>query len=483
MGVTLTKSSSAGDVNSLTVSKPSECDLSGALGTICGTHGLSKVEKTGTWSFAADEEDITLSSIDVHYVFAGCAVPSLRVKGSSTLSVDKASAISTTTFGGEQTLYNALGEELGKSKLEGALSMSPAATYGLKTAPTVETKWTDGNEHLSKDGQLTLTGAFSFSGSSGSVSCPATIKLALESSTVEEEEAEGEIESFTVSKPSECDVGGTLGTQCGTHSLASVEQTGTATLNATETDFTISGLSLDYKFSACVVTSLRVDGSPTVSLDDPSAIGEVTFGGGALQIYNASGEKTGSAEVGGSAAASPAGTYQVAEGGGGGDQWHTDPGEVLIGGASEADHVTLAGNLTFTQGGLSFGPCATAATVELWNEGGVATGEPISVEIAAGAGCVVSVEGSPVCNIEGFKIGAGHLNTSGTAIDLENVFILQHFNEGCPIGEEAGAAGTLTGTWAEGGHCIVFNNSGDLGNPNGPFTVDGELCNSSLTLH
>src|SRR5262249_88877 len=40
IGATLTGSSSAGHVNSFTVSKPSECDLTGSLAAICGTHGL-----------------------------------------------------------------------------------------------------------------------------------------------------------------------------------------------------------------------------------------------------------------------------------------------------------------------------------------------------------------------------------------------------------------------------------------------------------
>jgi hypothetical protein len=36
-----------------TVVKLSECDLSELLGSICGTHGLTKVEKIGTWALTA----------------------------------------------------------------------------------------------------------------------------------------------------------------------------------------------------------------------------------------------------------------------------------------------------------------------------------------------------------------------------------------------------------------------------------------------
>jgi hypothetical protein len=165
------------------------------------------------------------------------------------------------------------------------------------------------------------------------------------------------------------------------------------------------------------------------------------------------------------------------------DQWHTDPGNVLIGGATEPDHATLTGNLTFTQGPISFGACATTATADLWNEGGVATGETISVAITPGPGCVVKVGGTTICNIEEFTVGTGHINTSGTAIEIEKAFFIYELSGGCPLAELAGASGTLTGTWEEGGHCLVFNNSGGLKNPNGEFKVDGTLCNSSLTLN
>jgi hypothetical protein len=165
------------------------------------------------------------------------------------------------------------------------------------------------------------------------------------------------------------------------------------------------------------------------------------------------------------------------------DQWHTDPGNVLVGGAAEPDHVTLTGNLKATQGGISLGSCATTLTAELWNESGVATGEAVSFTFATGPGCVVKAGETTICNIENIEAGVGHINTNGTAIDIENVFFLQHFSEGCAIGEEGGAFGTLTGTWEVGGHCIVFSNSGDLQNERGPVTMDGVLCNAALTLN
>jgi hypothetical protein len=313
LGATLTASSSAGDVNSFSVAEPSKCDLTGTLATVCGTHGLSKVEKTGTWAMTADETDVTLSSIDAHYYFAGCFISSIRVKGSGTGSLDKASAIGKITLSGTQILYNSIGEEAGSGELKGTLSASPAGTYGVKTGATVETRWTDGNSPLSEDGKLTLAGTFSFSGSEGGVSCPATVKLQLESSTVEEEEPEGEIESFSVAKPSECDVSGGYKSVCATNSITSVEQTGTATLTATKEDITVTGLSLDYKFSSCAITSLRIEGSPTLSVSSPESISSATFSGGGLQIYNAAGEKAGTASAGGSSSVSPSATYQLVE--------------------------------------------------------------------------------------------------------------------------------------------------------------------------
>jgi hypothetical protein len=165
------------------------------------------------------------------------------------------------------------------------------------------------------------------------------------------------------------------------------------------------------------------------------------------------------------------------------DQWYTDPGEVLIGGSGAKDDVTLTANLTFTQGSISVGACVASITAELWNAGGVATGETIGIWIAPGPGCVVKVGGTPICNIENVEIGAGHVNTSGAAIDIESVFFFDKFSEGCAIGQEGGAEGTLTGTWEAGGHCIVFNEDGDLQNESGEVTVDGTLCNPALTLH
>src|SRR3954462_15719373 len=137
-----------------------------------------------------------------------------------------------------------------------AILLVPSLVFASK----VETKWTMGGSQLSEDGKLTLAGSFSFSGSGGSISCPATVKLVLESSTVEEEEAEGEVESFTVSSPAECDLGGNYKTTCGTNAVAKVQQTGTATLLATEEDFTIAGLVLDYEFEKCAITALKVEG-------------------------------------------------------------------------------------------------------------------------------------------------------------------------------------------------------------------------------
>jgi hypothetical protein len=308
---TLTGSGSSGDIASLGISEPSKCDLTGALATVCGTHGLTKVEKTGTWSLAAEAEDIKISGVAIDYAFAGCAIPSLRIEGSTTGAVDKVNGIGSVTLSGSQTLYNALGEEAGSAQLKGTLAASPAGTYGLKSV-TVETGWTMENTQLGEDGEMTLAGGFSFSGTGGGVSCEATGKAALTSATVEEEASEGEIESFAVSEPAKCDVTGTLKTLCGTNSVSSVEKTGTWDLGTDGEDISVSNLALDFKFSKCAVTSIKVEGDATLTVDDPTGIESVTFGG-TLSTYNSGGEKTGTAEAGGTQSASPAGTFQLEE--------------------------------------------------------------------------------------------------------------------------------------------------------------------------
>lgn len=307
---TLTGESSSGTVDSYTVSEPSECDLSESLSAVCGTNGVTKVEKTGSWELTAKETSIDISSIDLEFQLGKCLIPSLRIKGAATATPDKNFAMSTLTMSGTQTLYNSLEEEVGNASLEGAPSMSPAATYGVKTAPFVETAWLMEDEHLSEDGEMTLSGEFSFSYSGGSVSCTASAVLALTAGEVEEEEPEGEVESFTVSEPSKCVAGGGLKTLCGEHPVKSVEKTGTWTLNGNEYDISISGLALDYGFKECAVTDLRLEGGATVSVDDPAAITSVTFGGSPA-IYNTEEEKLGDAELAGIQSAAPSGTFQL----------------------------------------------------------------------------------------------------------------------------------------------------------------------------
>lgn len=307
---TLTGESSSGTVDSYTVSEPSECDLSESLGAVCGTNGVTKVEKTGTWGLTAEEASIEISSIDLEFQLGKCLIPSLQLKGAATATPDKSFAMSTLTLSGSQTLYNSLEEEVGSASLGGAPSVSPAATYGVKTAPFVETAWLMEDEHLSEDGEMTLSGEFAFAYSGGSVSCTASAVLALTGGEVEEEEPEGEVESFTVSEPSQCVAGGGLKTLCGEHPVKSVEKTGTWALNANEEDISVSGFTLDYGFKECAVTSLRLEGGATLSVENPAGITSVTFGGSPA-IYNSEEEKLGDAELAGGQSAAPAGTFQL----------------------------------------------------------------------------------------------------------------------------------------------------------------------------
>lgn len=307
---TLTGESSSGTVNSYTVSEPSKCDLSESLGAVCGTHGVSKVQKAGSWELTAKEANIEISSLDLEFQLGKCLIPSLRIKGTATATPDKSFAMSTLALSGSQTLYNALEEEVGSANLTGTPSVSPAATYGVKTAPLVETAWLMESKHLSEDGEMTLSGPLSFSYSGGSVSCTASAVLGLTAGEVEEEEPEGEVEGFTVSSPSGCVAGGGLKTTCGEHPVKSVAKAGTWTLNADDDDISVSGLALDYQFKECAVTSLRLEGSATLSVEDPGAITTAAFGGKPA-IYNSGEEKIGSAELSGSPGASPSGTFQL----------------------------------------------------------------------------------------------------------------------------------------------------------------------------
>ena len=530
MGTTLTASGSSGHVNSFTVSKPSECDLTGSLAAICGTNGLTKVEKTGTWALTADESDITLSAIDVHYTMAGCLIPSFRLKGSSTLSLDKSTAIGKATFSGTQTLYNSAGEESGTGELKGTLTASPAGTYGVKTGALVETVWTDEDKHLSSDGKLTLTGTFSFSGSGGSISCPATIKLLLESSTVEEEEAEGEIESFTVANPSECDAEGGYKTSCGTSKVVKVEQTGTATLTATESAIKVSGLALDYEFKECGIVTLRVEGSPTLTPGNPESIAGATFSVGSLEVFNSKAETIGTASAGGEVSASPSGTFQLTEDHGehektteeaetahteateteetahtehteetaetpGGltlieGQWRIDPGEEPV----EAHTVELTGSISSTKAPIRNGPCEVHVQMTIFSEEeGGATAEIESYQITTPApGCqiFINVGGGVYAPVTGCFITA--MSTAGfpwhidveegaTGIAITGAYFTNEYNGcgalGIPNGAMLSAEGTATGTWDNNGGCIRFNNDGDLTAGGAAVSTDGSICN------
>jgi hypothetical protein len=312
IGTTLTGKSSSGTVDSYAVSEPSKCDLTESLGAVCGTHGVSKVVKTGSWELTGKETSIEISSLDLEFQLGKCLIPALRIKGTATATPDKSFAMSTLTLSGSQTLYNTLEEEVGSANLTGTPSVSPPATYGVKTAPLVETGWLMEDEPLGEYGELTLEGEFAFSYSGGSIGCQAVAVLALTPGEVEEEEPEGEAESFVVSEPASCVAGGALKTLCGENPVKSVEKTGAWSLNANEEDISVSGLALDYEFKECAITSLRLEGNATLSAEEPTAITATSFSG-ETAIYNSEEEEIGAAELAGSQSASPPGTFQLRE--------------------------------------------------------------------------------------------------------------------------------------------------------------------------
>jgi hypothetical protein len=162
MTATLTGGAPNGHIGSLGVSEPSKCDLTGGLATACGTHGLTKIEETGTWFFTADGGDIGLPILAIDYTFAGCAIPSLRVEGSTTLEVNRLDQISGVTLSGSQTLYNALEEEVGNAELKGSLAVSPSDTYGIKPIPGKCVDDAEGEEPFDECEELNLSGMIAF---------------------------------------------------------------------------------------------------------------------------------------------------------------------------------------------------------------------------------------------------------------------------------------------------------------------------------
>jgi hypothetical protein len=393
IGATLTASSSAGDVNSYTVPEPSKCDLTESIGAVCGTHGVSKVEKTGTWGLTAKESTIEISSIDLHVYFGKCLIPNFRVKGTATATPDKTTAMNTLTLSGSQTLYNSLGEEVGTASLGGSPSVSPAGTYGVKTAPLVKTNWFMSGAHLSKTEEMTLNGSFSFSYEGGTVTCTASVVLSLTAGEVEEEEPEGTVKTFTVAKPEECTLGGALGTLCGAKSVSSVEKTGTWTVTATKSDISVSNVSLDYKFSKCAISALRLGGGATLTVSNPSEIKEATFSG-SPSIYNSEEEEVGTAELGGTATASPSGTYALTR-----PQW-TDNKEPL---SSNAE-ISATGTFEFET--ILGGVHCKNATFVLDLEKESAAGTLLAVEMNEASEC----HGSG--SITGCTVSKGKLTTS-----------------------------------------------------------------------
>jgi len=433
IAATLTGESSSGTVNSYTVSEPSKCDLSESLGTVCGTHGVSKVEKTGAWELTAKESEIEITAVDLSFYFGKCLIPSFRLKGAATATPDKSFAMSTLTLSGSQTLYNSLNEESGTASLVGSPSVSPESTYGVKTAPLVKTAWLMGNAHLAEDGEMTLSGPFSFSYSGGAVSCTASSALSLTSGEVEEEEPEGELESFTVSEPSACTASGTLKSLCGDHPVSSVEKTGAWILNANEEEITITGLALDYKFKECAIPSLRIEGSATLSPGDPIEIREATFGG-APSVFNSSEEKVGAAELGGSPSASPW-TYALeqqpaCEGGGeakGSPEWVVE-GSPL----AEPCVERFKGELGF---GTAYGGYqCTIVAVLAFEPGNNGEATQLNTETSSCEGFVGFLEG---CELTADSMSGKpwDLEASSSQISVSEVNVYYEFDTSCYFGE------------------------------------------------
>lgn len=442
---TLSKESSAGTVDSYTVAEPSACTLTGSLGAICGEHGLTGVEKTGSWGFTAETTDIKLSSIDLHFKFAGCFIPAFRLKGTATASVDKKYAIGTVTLSGSQTIYNTLEEEVGSGALGGSLSVSPSGTYGIEKTPTEPTKWLHENEALGADAEPTLAGAFSFTYAGGGVSCTVSAELKLLAGEVETETPEGEVKSFTVAEPTKCTLTGTLKELCGAGSVSSVEKTGSWGLTTNKSDISVSGLVLDYKFKECAVSSLRVEGDATVSVDKASAIAETTFSG-SPSVYNSAEEKIGTATLSGSQSVSPAGTFAIAEipppppcetGGGESAGW-THEGSYI----AEACTEKFTGYMSILNfGGTGYIACEAHMSLEMAPGGGSIGELDVTENACEGTGLLAGCELE-----EAEQTGEASLTPTAASFDIQEIVLELLFEEGCPLSEVTTTAESLEAT-------------------------------------
>ena len=166
------------------------------------------------------------------------------------------------------------------------------------------------------------------------------------------------------------------------------------------------------------------------------------------------------------------------------DQWYTDPGNVTV----TEDHFWLHGHLNATVPALGAElTCDITAHITINNGGGHANVEIDEVVLdAPAAGCHGVFGGVLTCEITAGVAGAGEVHVNGTSLEVTNAFFLNEL-EGCAATEEAGASGTLTGTFNNATSCVDFANSGDMTVPGlgAAVFVDGSLCDETgtLTLH
>lgn len=277
---TLTAGTSTGHVNSFSVAKPSECDVSGTIGSLCGTHSVSKVEKTGTWSLTAGESDIAVSGVDFDIVFKECAITKVRVKGALTLAVSSASSIEAATFSGDLTAYNASEEEFDEFDASGTQTASPSGTFGIKeeTPPAEHAEWTKNGATLVTNDVVHLEGSFGWSSETlGGVTCQENTTLTLSLSAGTDSASATQLHDSSPS--TDCTVSGLLASACGEHSLTefTLLENGSATGTASTGQIHVNGLKFLTEFGSCV--SFTLTGSLLAQLDSTTAATKATLSG------------------------------------------------------------------------------------------------------------------------------------------------------------------------------------------------------------
>ncbi|MFL5898669.1 MAG: hypothetical protein ACJ76D_09455 [Solirubrobacterales bacterium] len=192
------------------------------------------------------------------------------------------------------------------------LAIMAVAAIALAAPAIASANWSMETNPLAGNETVTFEGETRYEGPLGSWTCPESVaEVELEAGT-----STGSVTGFSANTAT-CVVGGSLGAACTSSGLVGIQKTGSWGVSTNGSDITISGIDLDNYFAftghpGCppIVT---YEGSLTVTVDNPHAIGIVTLEGGlTTTAFNGVGfEDVGTSTISGEWEASPAGTYGI----------------------------------------------------------------------------------------------------------------------------------------------------------------------------